>query len=66
MNRKVLAAIFSAAVLVVIVMTVILYHLSGFSSLCEHGLHGGRGMSRKTGQDILPSDWRAARPGTAQ
>ena len=37
MNRKVLAAIFSAAVLVVIVMTIILYHLSGFSSFVSMG-----------------------------
>ena len=52
MNRKVLAAIFSAAVLVVIVMTVILYHLSGFSSFVSMGCTA-EGYEQKDGTGYL-------------
>ena len=52
MNRKVLAAIFSAAVLVVIVMTVILYHLSGFSSFVSMGCTA-EGYEQKAGTGYL-------------
>lgn len=52
MNRKVLAAIFSAAVLAIIILTIILYHLGGYSSFVCMGCTAER-YEQKDGTGYL-------------